>query len=148
MARFRYDATADALAIELTEDARSAKTVRVSPTVALDFDKKGRLITVEVLQASTHVDPAALAQLPSAADQLTLLDAERESGVKASTLRVQLNAGRLKGVKRGRDWYVDATDLMNYLESRSPRGRPAASGARRATRVQGGAPRAARKASP
>ena len=36
-----------------------------------------------------------------------------------------LNKGRLAGEKRGRDWFVDATALMNYLESREPRGRPA-----------------------
>jgi uncharacterized protein YuzE len=129
MVRFRYDPTVDALAVELSA-GKSAKTVRVTPTVALDFDKKGRLLGVEVLDASFHVDRAALAQLPGAAEQYTLLEAERESGIKASTLRVQLNAGRIKGVKRGRDWYVDATDLLNYMESRSPRGRPAENNSR------------------
>lgn len=131
LARMRYDRTVDALAIELTPSAYSAKTVTVSPGVKLDYDKDGRLITIEVLDASFHMDPRALAQLPTAQDLLTLAEAAAESGLAASTLRVQLNAGRLQGVKRGRDWLVDATGLMNYLESRSPRGRPAASGPRR-----------------
>lgn len=127
MVRMRYDQAADALAIELTDAPDSARTVKVSETVRLDFDTKGRLVMVEILDASFHVAPADLAQLPTGEDVLTLLEAERESGIKASTLRVQLNHGRLKGVKRGRDWYVDATDLMNYMESRSSRGRPLAS---------------------
>lgn len=131
MARMRYDASVDALAIELTEGATSARTVKVTESVRLDFDTKGRLITIELLDASFHMDPTALAQLPTAQVLLTLREAEAESGLAASTLRVQLNAGRIKGVKRGRDWYVDATDLMNYLESRSARGRPAESGPRR-----------------
>ena len=131
MVRMRYDQAADALAIDLTDAPNSARTVKVSETVRLDFDKAGRLVSVEILDASFHVAPADLAQLPSGDEALTLLEAERESGIKASTLRVLLNRGRLKGVKRGRDWYVDATDLMNYMESRSPRGRPPARGARK-----------------
>lgn len=70
-------------------------------------------------------------QSSPSAPLLTLGEAAAESGLAASTLRVQLNAGRLKGEKRGRDWFVDSTSLLNYLKSRSSRGRPPASGARR-----------------
>lgn len=131
LARMRYDRAVDALAIELTPEAYSARTVKVTESVRLDFDKEGRLITIEVLDASFHMDPRALAQLPTGEDLMTLHQAAAESGLAATTLRVQLNAGRLKGEKRGRDWFIDATALMNYLESRSARGRPAASGPRR-----------------
>lgn len=123
MARMRYDATVDALGIELTEGAKSAKTVRAGQGINLDYDKKGRLIAIEILDASFHMSKADLAALPTGAELLMLAEASRESGLSPSTLRVQLNAGRLKGIKRGRDWHVDATELWNYLESRAPQGR-------------------------
>jgi uncharacterized protein YuzE len=123
MIQMTYDGAADALMIELSPDAMSAKTKQVAPGVRLDFDASGRVIGVEILAASFHVPRADLEHLPTGAELLTLEEAARESGRAASTLRVQLNAGRLKGVKRGRDWYVDATDLLNYVETLSPRGR-------------------------
>lgn len=54
---------------------------------------------------------------------LSLAEAELESGISASTLRVQLNKGRLAGEKRGGAWFIDADELERYLASRSPRGR-------------------------
>jgi len=127
MPRILYDGAVDALTVELTEGAKSAKTVAVTPGLRLDYDRKGRLVTIELLDASFHVDPEQLATIAEPSDLLTLAEAEAESGIRATTLRVQLNAGRLKGVKRGRDWYVEGAELMNYLESRNPSGRPPAS---------------------
>ena len=118
-----YDASVDALAIELRPEAKSARTVRVTPDVRLDFDAKGRLVTVEVLGASGHVPRSALEAMPDPTDYLTLAGAARESGLSANTLRSQINKGRIEAVKRGRDWLVDATALLNYLESRDARGR-------------------------
>ena len=120
--RMTYDATVDALAVELRPEAKSARTVRVAPGINMDFDAQGRVITVEVLNASWHVGRKALEQLPSAKDYLTLGEAAKESGLSANTLRVQINKGRIEAVKRGRDWLVDATALLNYLESRDARG--------------------------
>jgi uncharacterized protein YuzE len=123
MIEIRYDREADALSVELRPGARSARTVRVSDGVHVDFDGKGRLITLELLDASQHVDRKALNAIPSAGQWLTLAEAERESGLRATTLRVLLNRGRLAGERRGRDWFVSATELWNYLESREARGR-------------------------
>ena len=55
--RVRYDDEVDAMAIELgpRRGRRSARTVRVTDTVRLDFDGAGRLLTVEVLDARWHV---------------------------------------------------------------------------------------------
>lgn len=126
MITIEYDREVDALAIELRPKAMSARTVAVTNTVNVDFDAAGRLILVELLDASFHVDRRALETLPAPTQSYTLGEAERESGLRASTLRVQLNRGRIKGFKRGRDWFVDATSLLNYLESRDARGRPPA----------------------
>jgi uncharacterized protein YuzE len=121
-----YSAGADALAIVLVPDAASARTVQQSGGVALDFDARGRLIALEVLDASTRYDPAWLASLGSPVRTLTLAEAAEESGLAPATLRVQLSRGRLAGEKRGRDWFVAEHELFDYLESRAPQGRPAA----------------------
>ena len=140
--RMRYDIEVDALAVEFRPGATSARTVAVAPGVNVDFDAKGRLVTLELLDASRHVPRQALERLPSAKDYLTLAEAARESGLAAATLRVQINKGRIAAVKRGRDWLVDATALLNYLESRDQRGRPpAAPRARRARAAQRAAAR-------
>lgn len=123
MIEIQYDPEANALAVSFRQGARSARMVKVSDTVNIDFDTKGRLITLEVLDVSSHLDAKTLAALPSAQRWLTLTKAERESGLRASTLRVLVNRGRLLGEKRGRDWFVDAKALLNYMESREARGR-------------------------
>src|SRR4051812_14156709 len=116
----KYDRTVDAFAVTF-RPGRSAKTVRVSETVRVDLDAKGRIVALELLDASWHLPKDALAV------EYTLDEAERVSGIRSSTLRVQLNKGRLKGRKRGREWVVDAEDLANYLASRGPQGRPSES---------------------
>ncbi len=120
----RYDAEVDALAIDLVPSARRVRTVRAAPGVHLDFDARDRLVAIEVLDASTHVPRATLAALPAAGQWLTLTEAAVASGLAPATLRGQIHNGRLKATKRGRDWLVDATALLHYLESRDARGRP------------------------
>jgi uncharacterized protein YuzE len=119
----QYDPQVDALAVSFRRGAKSARMVKVSNSVNVDFDSKGRLIALELLGVSWHLDPKTVASLAPAKAVLTLTQAERESGLRASTLRGLLNRGRLEGDKRGRDWFVDATALFNYMESREARGR-------------------------
>lgn len=121
--RVRYDVTVDALAIELTAGARIARTIQVMPGVNVDVDARGHIVSIEVLDASMHASRSDLAALPSARDYLTLAEAAAESGLAPATLRAQVNRGRLAAIKRGRDWLVDATALLNYMESRDARGR-------------------------
>jgi len=123
--RTTYDVSADALAVEFDPDARGARSVHPAPGVTLDFDKEGRLIALELLRASWHMPRPALEHLASPKEYLTLAEAAAESGLATTTLRSQINKGRIAAVKRGRDWLVDATALLNYLESREARGRPA-----------------------
>jgi uncharacterized protein YuzE len=130
MVQIQYDREADALAIEFVERPDVSRTVKVTDTVRLDFDRDGRLVVLELLDASFHVPRRALERLAPTTDWLTLQEAAAESGLSPTTLRVQLNHGRLKGEKRGRDWFVDGAALFTYLDSRSARGRPPARGTR------------------
>ena len=119
----RYDVAVDALAIEFQPGAEVARTISGGPGIQIDLDADGRFVTMEVLDASARVPREHLEELPSPKEFLTLSEAAEESGLAAATLRVQIHRGRLAAVKRGRDWLVDATALMNYLESRDRRGR-------------------------
>lgn len=127
--RMTYSRAVDALAITLNRrPANPVKTREVAPGVHLDFDAKGRLVGLELLEASHHMTPGDLASIEEPGRELTLREAAQHSGLTAATLRVLLNAGdRLKGRKKGRDWLVSQSALDQYLASRSSSGRPAAS---------------------
>lgn len=116
-----YDPEADAVAIELGEKPHGrVRTKRLTTDHRADFDARGRLTGIEILNASQHYPRLTLERLPSGAEWLTLTEAAKESGLKAGTLRVQINKGRLPAVKRGRDWLVAGHELWNYLERRTP----------------------------
>ena len=119
-----YDASVDALQFDLAPGTPVAGTIDWGPGVHLDMDARGRVLGIEVLDASTHFDASVLAGLRPPIVMLTLSEAASESGLSAGTLRVLLNNKRLVGEKRGRDWQVSLADLYNYLESRAPSGRP------------------------
>jgi excisionase family DNA binding protein len=108
--------------------ARSARrylvTREVAPGVYIDEDARGNPVSIEILDASARIPRKQLNALPSPARILSLAEAARESRLSPDTLRSQINKGRLKATKRGRDWVVSETDLLNYLESRDTRGRP------------------------
>ena len=60
--KITFDKEADAAYIYVTADAESvAKTISLSDTFNLDLDAQGRAIGIEILEASKHVPPAALA---------------------------------------------------------------------------------------
>ena len=127
--RFTYDPKVDALAIDLV-DAPTETVRELAPGVSGDFDKAGRLTSIEILSASLRYPVRELRKLDDGAEWLMLPAAAKEAGLTAQTLRNRLNAGRLKGRKVGRDWQVSRAALWTYLESRAPSGRPAKSGER------------------
>lgn len=129
--RIHYSPEADALSVELVGEARGARTIRHGPDIRLDFDGRGCLVALEVLNASRHYPAAALRALAAPVDYLTLAQAAKEGGLSPATLRVQIHHGRLPAVKRGRDWVVARHELWNYLENRAPSGRPPARPRRR-----------------
>lgn len=109
-----YDPDADALAIEFAAGRATWRTVEVVGGVRLDLDRQGRPITLEILDASRRVRRALLGGLPAPGRLLTLRAAARQVGVTPDTLRQQVRAGRLVGVKQGRDWFVSESALRDY----------------------------------
>jgi uncharacterized protein YuzE len=53
-----YDSEADALYLRFV-DATIAESEEVSDGVVLDFDAEGRIVAIELLDASKHVAPGA-----------------------------------------------------------------------------------------
>ena len=56
-------------------------------------------------------------------DDIDLLTVEQAAGklqVRPETVRDWLRAGRLKGVKAGRQWRVRARDLESFLQEPAP----------------------------
>jgi excisionase family DNA binding protein len=45
---------------------------------------------------------------------MTLIEAARLLGVTPATLRQQIAAGKLRAVKRGRDWHVTPKEVERY----------------------------------
>ena len=60
-----YDAEADALYVRFA-DASVVESEEVADGVVLDFDAEGRIVAIELLDATKHL--AAGAQLPTAAE--------------------------------------------------------------------------------
>lgn len=122
--RATYDPTADAVSLELVPGAARARTLRVDAGTLLHYDRQKRLIELELLGASGRYERAALEEMASPAEYLTLLAAAKESGLSPVTLRQQLQKGRLAGMKQGRDWMVSRAALLTYLDNREASGRP------------------------
>jgi uncharacterized protein YuzE len=116
--RARYDRTADAAYISVGRRRKSETAQHVSHDVAVDFDRNGYVVGIEILNAREHLGPD-VHKLPSAVEELSLAEAAVRCNPPRSptTLRVQIRNGRLKAAKRGRDWVITAAELENYLEA-------------------------------
>jgi uncharacterized protein YuzE len=112
-----YDREADVCYVRFGDGARSVATTQVvAPGIQLDRDAAGRVLGLEILQASTRVPDDALRDAGDPVEWLTLAEAGAYAGRSPSTLRVLLNTGKLEGQKRGRDWLVARHVLENYAE--------------------------------
>lgn len=118
-----YDREADAFAL-VAPGAKSARTVRVSEGVNFDYDLEGKLISIEILNASRVLSADLLAVMPLAEVRLTLSEAAERAELSPDTLRSLINKRRLIGQKQGRDWTVSLAELYMYLDSRQSSGRP------------------------
>jgi excisionase family DNA binding protein len=120
--RITYDQDVDALSIDFVDQPRSARTEEVFEGVNLDFNAKGKLVAIEVLDASRFASKEGLKRLPATSNEVSLAEAAKESGLESDTLRSLIHKKRLKARKDGRDWKVELADLYTYLESRDARG--------------------------
>lgn len=120
-----YDRKADAFYVRLWDAAPPLRSLETRPGIFLDFTDDGKLAGLEVLDASEHIPAEVLAKVGEPSTPMTLEELEKETGLSAQTWRVQLHRGRLQGKKVGATWTIEYADALNYLESRSPRGRPA-----------------------
>jgi uncharacterized protein YuzE len=134
-----YDPKADALAIQLSKGKGHVGTLEVRPGVYLDFDEDDRLVAIELLDASFHVPKEVLAKIAAPSHPVTLEEAEKESGLSASTWRVMLNNGRVQGKKVGSVWTMELVDVWNYIASRDARGRRPVKRKARRRKVKGSA---------
>lgn len=65
MMKITYDKNADAAYIYVVHPLRegqSKRTARIKDDIILDFDKKGKLLGVEVLNASKHLQKKVILQ--------------------------------------------------------------------------------------
>lgn len=60
MMRLEYDKDVDAAYIYISETKKVASTIKVTDDVLIDFDNKGRVLGIEVLNASKHLTRKAM----------------------------------------------------------------------------------------
>ena len=55
---------------------------------------------------------------------LTTAEAAQRLGIKPRSVSLLLRQGMLQGVKRGRDWFIEETEVERYKAERKPAHRP------------------------
>lgn len=119
-----YDPEANAVSLRLRRGTAVPPVTReIAPGVSVDL-VGGEVVGVEILDARERFDADLLEGIVAPITWLTLREAAKLSKRSAVTLRMQLSKGRLPGRKEGRDWFVTERDLVNYLETLGPAGRP------------------------
>lgn len=121
--KWTYDPSVDALTITFLPGKRSARAEELRPGMICDYDTAGHPISIELLEASSHLPRKNLESLPLPGMMLTLSEASRRAGLDPATLRQQIHRKRLRATKRRREWWVDPSALQDYLDSRAPQGR-------------------------
>lgn len=61
--KLRIDKETDALYFRLDEGQRTIESEEVQPGVILDFDKRGQVVGIEILNLSSRVNPASLGKM-------------------------------------------------------------------------------------
>lgn len=110
-----YSPGADALGIWLVQGESGRGTKELAPNVFADWDDRGRLMRLEILNASRFYDRTELEQLGRAVTWLSLIQAAKESGMSPAALREEVRTGRLRAEKRGRRWVVGRHELWGYM---------------------------------
>lgn len=118
-----YDRAGDILIIQLGDLAESPGACDVAPGVYLDVTDQGKVLAIEVLDASTKYPAEQLAAIAVPYTQpMTLLEAAMVAKTTSEALYKAILRKRLVATKQGRDWLVAEPDLMAYMASRKHAG--------------------------
>lgn len=122
--RIQYDEEVDVLTIDLVDDlSQSPGATELAPGLYVDFSEDGRLLSVEILNASTKYPQQVLKAHPASYDDpISLMDASCAAGCTPKALQRAIQRGRLKGQKIGRNWTTTISSLYEYLDSRKHEG--------------------------
>ena len=114
--RITYDPEADAAYVYLTQLVEEPDTRTVTNDVYLDFDEQGRLVGIEVLDASKHLDLRYLTPLLETLDESSLMWHElRRELIKRKRAGVPVETSK----QHVKNWIEEVGD--DYVVLRSER---------------------------
>lgn len=141
--RIQYDQEVDILTIDLVDDlSDSPGATELAPGLYADITADGRLLSLEILNASAKYPREVLLKHPANYDEpISLAGAAVVAGCTVKALQLAIQRGRLAGKKIGRNWTTTDRALADYLNSRKHEGPASLAVAERAQ----GAPGISRK---
>ena len=112
--RITYDAEADAAYVYLTGSVEEPETRTVTSDIYMDFDGQGRLVGIEVLDASKHLDLDYLTPLLERLDETSLVWHK----LRRELVKRQLAGVPIESIKRHmKNWIEEVGD--DYVVVRS-----------------------------
>lgn len=121
--RITYDERVDILVVSLGDLRESPGAEEVAPGVYLDIADDGRVLGLEILDASKKYPREVLSQHPAHHDEpIALAEAARTLGVTPQALQKAIVRGRLEGKKVGKTWTTTIAALTRYTNSRAHEG--------------------------
>ncbi len=128
--RIYYDREADVLAIDIVDIARDFDRNEELPygDAVLDLAEDGRILGIEILNASKKYPLGELTKIGGPTDPISLTEAAGLAGTSQQALRKACERGALEGRKIGRNWVVSLEALNGYLDTRVNQGPRAQTG--------------------
>lgn len=97
-----YDSEIDYLSIDFTEEVE-AKSVH-KDGIIIRYDKKGHVIGVDITDS---------VKLFASSDMMTLQEACAFLGISESTMRRKIKDGKVKFIKKGKDYRFKKADVIS-----------------------------------
>jgi excisionase family DNA binding protein len=97
-----HDSEIDYLSIDFTEEVE-AKSV-YKDGIIIRYDKKGHVIGVDITDSM---------KLFASSDMMTLQEACAFLGISESTMRRKIKDGKVKFIKKGKDYRFKKADIIN-----------------------------------
>ena len=118
-----YDVRGDILFVDLGDLGESQGAKEIAPGVYLDITADGKVLGLEILEASKRYPKEQLEQMLAYPEEsISLAEAARISGLTPVAMRKAAERGRLQAKKIGRNWTTTAGALTEYLNSRKHEG--------------------------